>query len=332
MLRPGCQTPRETLTLNPNARTVLAVNKQVVEGVRFTGYVDIKANDVVLRNCLLPAAGYFAIRQYDNFGGLRLENVTVDGALGGQLGGQLRGQIWDQLGGRLRDQLRGQLRDQLYQAVWMVGGWDSFWLAFYEAGRSVGATYPETLDRHLDAYIRYAKTCGVAFCYRDMAFTADRPVRLRFDEARRLHADDGAALAWSDGYGVYAWHGYRIPDTHHWIIADKARLTVQAAMAERNAELRRIMLEIVGFERVAAELGAAVVDQDVNCGQPRRLLRAEVGGETLAILHVVNGSLEPNGTRREFHLGALSEARTCHEAVAMSYGRASHSYQEAGRT
>lgn len=81
MLRPGCQTPRETLTLNPNARTVLAVNKQVVEGVRFTGYVDIKANDVVLRNCLLPAAGYFAIRQYDNFGGLRLENVTVDGAL-----------------------------------------------------------------------------------------------------------------------------------------------------------------------------------------------------------------------------------------------------------
>ena len=131
---------------------------------------------------------------------------------------------------------------------------------------------------------------------------------------------------------VHAWHGYRIPDTHHWIIADKARLTVQAAMAERNAELRRIMLEIVGFERVAAELGAAVVDQDVNCGQPRRLLRAEVGGETLAILHVVNGSLEPNGTRREFHLGALSEARTCHEAVAMSYGRAPHSYREAGRT
>lgn len=86
MLRPGCQTPRETLTLNPNARTVLAVNKQVVEGVRFTGYVDIKANDVVLRNCLLPAAGYFAIRQYDNFGGLRLENVTVDGALGGSAG------------------------------------------------------------------------------------------------------------------------------------------------------------------------------------------------------------------------------------------------------
>ena len=238
------------------------------------------------------------------------------------------GQLWGQLG----DQLGGQLRDQLYQAVWMVGGWDSFWLAFYEAGRSVGATYPETLDRHLDAYIRYAKTCGVAFCYRDMAFTADRPVRLRFDEARRLHADDGAALAWSDGYGVYAWHGYRIPDTHHWIIADKGRLTVQAAMAERNAELRRIMLEIVGFERVAAELGAAVVDQDVNCGQPRRLLRAEVGGETLAILHVVNGSLEPDGTRREFHLGALSEARTCHEAVAMSYGRAPHSYREAGRT
>ena len=256
--------------------------------------------------------------------------------LRGQLRDQLRDQLWGQLGdqlwGQLGDQLGGQLRDQLYQAVWMVGGWDSFWLAFYEAGRSVGATYPETLDRHLDAYIRYAKTCGVAFCYRDMAFIADRPVRLRFDEARRLHADDGAALAWSDGYGVYAWHGYRIPDTHHWIIADKARLTVQAAMAERNAELRRIMLEIVGFERVAAELGATVVDQDVNCGQPRRLLRAEVGGETLAILHVVNGSLEPNGTRREFHLGALSEARTCHEAVAMSYGRASHSYQEAGRT
>lgn len=161
---------------------------------------------------------------------------------------------------------------------------------------------------------------------------SDRPRVLKVDPQNRPHCDDGPSHLWPDGFAIYHWHGYRIPPSHEWIISDPERLTVRAALSETNAELRRIMLEKIGYERVAAELDAAVLDEDMNCGQPRRLLEAVVGDERLRILHVVNGTVESDGGRRQFYLGALSGARTAHEAVALSYGRNPATYAEAGRT
>jgi hypothetical protein len=60
-------------------------------------------------------------------------------------------------------------------------------------------------------------------------------------------------------------------------------------------------------------------------------LTAEVKGETLRIVEVVNGSLEPDGTRRKFLLGAMP-GKTPHEAIAASYGINPAHYQEAVRT
>jgi hypothetical protein len=131
---------------------------------------------------------------------------------------------------------------------------------------------------------------------------------------------------------MYAWHGYRLPQSHEWIIREPERLTVAGAMSEPNAELRRIMLEKLGWDRVISESRATVLDEDTNHRQPRRLLEIDAGGERLRVMHVVNGSLEPDGSRREFFLGAMNDANTAHEAVAMSYGRAPRSYAEAGRT
>jgi hypothetical protein len=47
---------------------------------------------------------------------------------------------------------------------------------------------------------------------------------------------------------------------------------------------------------------------------------------------VVNGSLEPDGSRREFMISAEEESRTPHDAVAASYGRPKKLYREAVRT
>ena len=264
--------------------------------------------------------------------------------LGGQLWDQLRDQLWDQLwgqlwgqlggqlGGQLRGQLWDQLRGQLYQTVWMIGGWDSFWVAFYEAARAVGATYPEELEKHFEAYVRYAKTCGVAFCYKEVAIVCDRPSEMHFDEARRLHFETGAALQWTDGYGVFAWHGYRLPPGKEWIITEKHKLSPDVIDAEPNAEIRRVMLEVYGFEKYIEVRGAKVIDQDTVFDRPRRLLEMNVGGETIKVLDVWNGSLEPDGSRRRFFLGALSDAKTAHEAVALSYGIHPNVYSEGVRT
>jgi hypothetical protein len=53
---------------------------------------------------------------------------------------------------------------------------------------------------------------------------------------------------------------------------------------------------------------------------------------------VINGTVEPDGTRRKFHLGAarrrgsVAPPDTPHDAIANSYGIAPEHYREAVRT
>lgn len=219
----------------------------------------------------------------------------------------------------------------------MYGQHDAAWLSFYSF--FADAMGLEAAAR-LRPLMRVAQSCGWVWMFAGACVMTDRPSVLRRDEAGRLHCEDGPALEYRDGFGVCVWHGYRLPETHEWIVRDRARLTPDAIDAEPNAELRRIMVEAMpgGFGAYIAARGAKLVSEDVSHGRPRRLFRAEVGGEVIDILHVVNGSLEPDGTRREFHLGAARDRRTRHrpktphEAVANSYGISPKVYGEACRT
>jgi hypothetical protein len=127
------------------------------------------------------------------------------------------------------------------------------------------------------------------------------------------------------------WHGYRIPDTHTWVITDKDRITVDTILNEKNVELRRIMGEISGWRPLLDQASVIQEDHDGN-GNPRRLLSVDLVEETVALVQVQNGSLEADGSRREFVLGAMAGARTPHEAIAASYGLRPEAYCEAIRT
>jgi hypothetical protein len=217
----------------------------------------------------------------------------------------------------------------LHQDTWLIGGWDNFWLAFYDFGRQIGVTYREDTATKFDAYRAYAASCGVAYLYPDVAFVSDRPERICFDHQRRLHADDGPAVRWRDGYSIYAWRGLRVPAG---IIDLRHERTAQQITSISNAEHRRVAIEIYGHvhgpERFATDLGAKLISEDTSHGRPRSLY--QVGADRY--LHVVNGSLEPDGSRREFLLGADPGASTPVGAVAASYGRPEAKYREAVRT
>jgi hypothetical protein len=155
---------------------------------------------------------------------------------------------------------------------------------------------------------------------------SDRPEYIRIDENRRPHCADGPSHQWRDGWTVYHWHGYRVPS---WFIEQKHLITPAAIVAEKNAELRRVMFEIYTPQRFIAETGAVLLSEDVNLGQPRRLYEAAVGPDRLRVLHVVNHSLEPDGSRREFWLGMPDEVASPHDAVARSFGFNPSYYREA---
>jgi hypothetical protein len=114
-------------------------------------------------------------------------------------------------------------------------------------------------------------------------------------------------------------------------------LDVLAVEAETNVEWRRVMLEReyggrTGFDIYLQARQPHVLAEDEVHGQPRRLLETRAkGGGPIRIVEVINGSAEPDGTRRKFYLGAM-RGRTPHEVVAASYGINPDVYREAVRT
>ena len=262
--------------------------------------------------------------------------IWMDSPLGGtlatavirQLRGQLRGQLREQLGGQLGD----QLGDQLFQSSYFIGGQEAFWLAFYEYGEYLGAHFAPRTKAHFDAYRTYALTAGWLYPYKSIAFVSDRPAEIHFDAQRRLHSATGMAVSFRDGWGLHAWHGLRVPAR----LIEAQEFSAEAIEGENNAEFRRVLLEREyggrsGFELYAEQRKVKLIAEDELHGFPRRLLEVEINGENIRIIEVVNGSLEPDGARRKFHLSAL-RGNTPHDVVAASYGIAPQHYREAVRT
>lgn len=95
--------------------------------------------------------------------------------------------------------------------------------------------------------------------------------------------------------------------------------TITAAMilGERNVEVRRVMVERVGLERLLAETTPTVFDHDTDPGGPRRLLALTLprGDEPVVVLHVQDPS-----TGRQYFIRVPPTMRTCHQAAAWIAG------------
>ena len=201
------------------------------------------------------------------------------------------------------------------------------WVSFF---RDVCRWEDDALSRF--ALAEALANTGWQWWHSDVLALSDRPRFIKRNAAGRLHSDEGPAIEYRDGWSIYAWHGYRLPDTHYHLITARDKITPAMIEAEPNAELRRIALEIFGFDRFFEARGGKVIDKDEVFGRPRRLLELKLKGEKIRVMDVYNGSLEPDGTRRRFMLGAVAGVNTVHEAVAASYGLNPGAYREAVRT
>jgi hypothetical protein len=87
-------------------------------------------------------------------------------------------------------------------------------------------------------------------------------------------------------------------------------------LAQPNAEVRRVMLERVGFERFVLEAKAELVHQDRDAGGPRKLYRVKLPGDE----DVVCISVNCPSTGRHYVIRVPPTAQTCHQAIAWTAG------------
>jgi hypothetical protein len=79
-----------------------------------------------------------------------------------------------------------------------------------------------------------------------------------FDNIRRLHSESHAALE-SDVENLYFWHGVLVPA---FVVTRPEWITIEHVRKEENAEVRRVMIERMGWDNFCSEAKLKVIHTD----------------------------------------------------------------------
>jgi hypothetical protein len=212
-----------------------------------------------------------------------------------------------------------QAREQLWHACY---GQHESWVAFYSAFLEFGVEECRPLEPYMDL-----AESGWWWPLDEAIVMVERPVHVSTDEEGRLHCEDRAAIEWSDGWGVYAWHGARVPKE---VILEPEKITVKDIDSEENAEVRRVMLTRYGEGRYLIDSGAEILDEDVDIqGHERKLYKKpmEAPEEDIVMVRVINSTPEPDGSRNIYWLRVPPHFTDVKAAVAWTFEEDAESYQ-----
>jgi len=158
-----------------------------------------------------------------------LTALVLDGLRrGGQVRGQVRDQVGDQVLGQVRDQVRDQVGDQVLGQVerWILdrwhwdSGWWITWLAWATYFRDAcHLDMPGALWDRVGPLEHAAQAAWAWWPQEDYVVVCDRPLVVHRQAtgetgwgSHRLHCTDGPAVAFRDGWAVWAIEGVRVTE------------------------------------------------------------------------------------------------------------------------
>ena len=233
-------------------------------------------------------------------------DVAVDVAVGEAVGAVIRRSWHKRMGG------------QLWAGGWYWGG---AWTSFFREVCHLELP-GDTWDR-ARAYEGTIQSACWWWPHRRFVMVCERPVAIHREltnpdvergwGSHRLHCDDGPAVVWPDGWGVWAWHGVRVPQH---VIDRPDTITAADVLAEPNAEVRRVMVERMTPERFLADADARPVQQD-DYGKLWRIDLPD--DEPLVMVELENSTVEPDGSTKTYYIRVSPQCQTALEAVAWSF-------------
>ena len=183
--------------------------------------------------------------------------------------------------------------------------WDSF-ISFFRHVAKLDLNYAaweswETLSLH----------SGPRAVHKDFCIISDRPEVLLVDDQNRPHCERGPFCRWRDGSSLYSFHGTRVPAR---IIEHPEKLTAKEALAEQNAEIRRVMIERIGMERFISEAGA----KKIHSHEMGELFSIDLPEDPERYLRAVR--VKDPSTSRFYFLRVPPAISRADDAVAWTFG------------
>jgi len=189
---------------------------------------------------------------------------------------------------------------------------DSFWLGFYDYFREV--LNMKDITKPLEGLTMIAQAAGWFLPYDECVIISDRPEFIAVDTDKKLHCAYGMAIRYRDGFGLYMWHGIKVDEK---IILHPEELTIHDWQNEKNAEIRRIIVERMGYEKFLSSTNAKLIAED-DLG---KLWKIDMGQSIrpLMLVEVINSTAEPDGTFKKYFLSVNERTKTPKEGIAASF-------------
>jgi hypothetical protein len=129
--------------------------------------------------------------------------------------------------------------------------------------------FSQEIQKALESFKQLLAECGWIIPFEKVCYVCSRPTKLSLDSEYRLHAEGESAIAFSDGYKLYSYHGVTLPEKYGQIHPNQWEATW--ILEEENAELRRVLIQGIGYARICQELQAI----DLDTWQEYTLLRID---------------------------------------------------------
>jgi hypothetical protein len=303
---------------------------------------------------------------------------AVRGAVGDAVGGAVRGAVRGAVSDAVGDAVRGAVGDAVSDAVsgavggavdGAVGGvirraWGAsiggqFWVGGWWWGGAWTSFFREVCGLQLNgdlwmrslAYEATLESTCWWWPHRDFVIVSERPVTIHRElvnpdrprgwDSHRLHCEDGPAVAFKDGWGIWAWHGNRVT---RQIVEQPETLTVDQVRFESNAEVRRVMVERMGWDAfcASAKMKLLHVDElhsnfpdipvsEVVDASSRMVTSYRAGVERAELLESAElrdfedrplrfVRLSDPSTGRQYTLRVLHDHTRCYEAIGWTFG------------
>ncbi len=250
-----------------------AIDRQKASNAVKAAYERIGYQEPEIIFCDSPEAACSLISQHRNQLSREWWMAVFMGKLGCQLHKQMRMTLWNQLDSQLDtelwnqlatnpwSQLDSQLDSQFDNELWNL--FDTIYPERWVATCSLfdfcifvlNCTYD---SKEWEIFQSLAFNCGKVFPFKETCYVCDRPRILSFDNQQRLHAEGQPAIQYADGFSVYAYHGVWLPEKYGKV--HPSQWQVQWFLEEENVELRRVLIQQIGYARICQELQATELD------------------------------------------------------------------------
>lgn len=222
-----------------------------------------------------------------------------------QLFDKVAEKVWDEVSDHIRAQVWEQWNQGEISSNFCVdsfsGQHDVAWLAYYEFFQKAGLKFDNKTKEFVDIFSDIATSCNWWYPYKDFCVLSEKYSICSLQDGQ-LHSDNSPAIAFRDGFEIYAINGHRVTKQ---IVMSPETITIEQIENENNAEVRRIMIERLGTDIYLAKIGAEIIDID-SSNNFRALLRDKNGQKWL---EGTDGS-----TTRIYFMPVPRHVKTCKEA------------------